>query len=96
MALPSRILYISPILVFIGLLSSSILAQEGETFPLWTEGYLDIHHINTGKGDAAFFILPDGTTLLVDSNGETFKVFILDDADERFNVKAIYGPYTCD
>jgi hypothetical protein len=28
---------------------------------------LDIHQINTGTGNAAFFILPDGTTLLVDA-----------------------------
>lgn len=36
-------------------------------FPAWSEGYLDIHHINTGKGECAFFLLPDGTTLLVDA-----------------------------
>ncbi|MDW7693012.1 hypothetical protein R9C00_10220 [Flammeovirgaceae bacterium SG7u.111] len=34
--------------------------------PEWQEGYLDIHHISTGRGDAAFTIFPDGTTLLVD------------------------------
>lgn len=28
---------------------------------------LDIHQINTGKGDAAFFIFPDGTTFLLDA-----------------------------
>ncbi|MDC6367612.1 MULTISPECIES: ComEC/Rec2 family competence protein [Flavobacteriaceae] len=33
----------------------------------WEEGYLDIHHINTGSGDACFMILPDGTTLLFDA-----------------------------
>lgn len=33
----------------------------------WQEGYLDIHHINTGGGDASFLILPDGTTLLFDA-----------------------------
>lgn len=35
--------------------------------PVWQEGYLDIHHINTGGGDAAFFIFPDGTTMLFDA-----------------------------
>lgn len=30
---------------------------------------LDIHQINTGTGDAALFILPDGTTLLLDAAG---------------------------
>ena len=33
----------------------------------WTPGTLDIHHISTGKGDAALFLLPDGTTMLVDA-----------------------------
>lgn len=39
----------------------------GDPLPSWTEGSLDIHQINTGKGNAALFILPDGTSLLVDS-----------------------------
>lgn len=38
----------------------------GELLPAWQRGGLDIHHINTGEGAAAFFVLPDGTTLLVD------------------------------
>jgi beta-lactamase superfamily II metal-dependent hydrolase len=42
-------------------------AQVGDIFPSWAEGYLDIHHINTGKGDASFFIFPDGTTMLIDA-----------------------------
>ena len=33
----------------------------------WQAGYMDIHHISTGRGNAAFFILPDGTTMLVDA-----------------------------
>ncbi|MDX9881656.1 MAG: hypothetical protein RBS73_06290 [Prolixibacteraceae bacterium] len=39
----------------------------GDQLPLWKEGFLDIHHINTGKGECAFFMLPDGTTMLVDA-----------------------------
>lgn len=44
-------------------------AQEksGDQLSSWTKGYLDIHHINTGKGESTFFILPDGTTMLVDA-----------------------------
>lgn len=38
-----------------------------EYLPDWQEGYLDIHQISTGRGDAAFLILPDGTTMLVDA-----------------------------
>src|SRR5215469_2394366 len=33
----------------------------------WTPGTLDIHQISTGRGNSALFILPDGTTLLVDA-----------------------------
>ena len=39
----------------------------GEVLPPWTPGTLDIHQISTGRGNAAFFILPDGTTMLVDA-----------------------------
>ncbi len=39
----------------------------GEVLPQWSEGYLDIHHINTGKGECVLCILPDGTTLLIDA-----------------------------
>lgn len=39
----------------------------GSVFPEWSEGYLDIHNINTGKGESSFFIFPDGTTMLVDA-----------------------------
>lgn len=44
-------------------------ADEKNTgdFDPWSPGYLDIHHINTGRGDAAFFIFPDGTTMLFDA-----------------------------
>ncbi len=42
-------------------------AKVGSPIPLWSEGFLDIHHINTGRGETAFLILPDGTTLLVDA-----------------------------
>ncbi len=50
-------------------LVTSVAAQSkpGDSFPLWGEGYLDIHHINTGKGESVFLMLPDGTTLLVDA-----------------------------
>jgi beta-lactamase superfamily II metal-dependent hydrolase len=51
-------------LLFTGI---SLQAQVGNTFPAWSEGYLDIHHISTGKGEASFLILPDGTTMLVDA-----------------------------
>jgi hypothetical protein len=39
----------------------------GEVLPPWTPGSLDIHQISTGRGNCAFFVLPDGTTMLVDA-----------------------------
>ncbi len=44
------------------------LAQRvGEPIPVWQEGQLDIHHINTGQGNATFVVFPEGTTLLIDA-----------------------------
>ncbi len=47
--------------------SPAASAAIGSPLPQWSEGFLDIHHINTGRGESAFLILPDGTTLLVDA-----------------------------
>src|SRR5690348_12783669 len=50
------------------LLASAIAyGQTGAPLAAWTPGTLDIHHISTGRGNASLFILPDGTTLLVDA-----------------------------
>lgn len=46
----------------------SEVPEIGKPLPAWTEGTLDIHHINTGRGDSVFCLLPDGTTLLVDAS----------------------------
>ena len=40
--------------------------EVGKPLPLWNEGYLDIHMINSARGECSFLILPDGTTLVVD------------------------------
>ena len=45
--------------------------QVGKTLPDWSEGYLDIHAINTGRGECTLLILPDGTTMLVDTGCST-------------------------
>ena len=43
----------------------------GKVLPDWEEGYLDIHAINTGRGESTLFIFPDGTTMLNDAAGST-------------------------
>jgi len=50
----------------------------GKTLDAWTEGALEIHSINTGRGESFFYILPDGTTLLIDASGAN----PLDDEEE--------------
>ena len=37
------------------------------TLPPWEPGYLDIHHISTGRGSCALLILPDATTMMIDA-----------------------------
>ena len=39
----------------------------GQPIAPWQPGMLDIHQISTGRGNAGLYILPDGTTLLVDA-----------------------------
>lgn len=50
--------------------AASAQVEVGGVYPDWTAGYLDIHHISTGKGECVFAILPDGTTMMIDA-GET-------------------------
>jgi hypothetical protein len=38
-----------------------------DTLAPWTAGTLDIHHINTGRGNSALMICPDGTSVLIDA-----------------------------
>src|SRR3982751_5189516 len=47
--------------------SPAPIAVVGRPLPAWQKGYLDLHHINTGRGNAAFYIFPDGTTMLLDA-----------------------------
>lgn len=54
-------------LLVIIFLMAFVSKGQSQLLPVWQPGYLDIHHINTGRGDAAFMVFPDGTTLLVDA-----------------------------
>jgi beta-lactamase superfamily II metal-dependent hydrolase len=42
-------------------------AAVGAVLPAWQPGQLDIHQISTGRGNSAFMVMPDGTTLLFDA-----------------------------
>lgn len=45
--------------------------EVGNVLPGWEEGYLDIHAINSGRGECVMYILPDGTSMLVDAGEVT-------------------------
>lgn len=46
-----------------------VIGKVGEVLEPWVKGSLDIHFINTGRGESTFYVLPDGTTMLVDMAG---------------------------
>lgn len=41
--------------------------EVGKEIVPWERGGMDLHHINTGRGNCTYCILPDGTTLLIDA-----------------------------
>lgn len=57
------------------LLNYGTLTAQPKALPAWTSGFLDIYHINTGRGNATFFIFPDGTTMLFDAGDINAKAF---------------------
>ena len=71
--------------------------EIGKPLSAWAEGCLDIHAINSGRGECTFFIMPDGTTLCCDAgelgpdSGEHSRV----DAKPNANTRAFrtYGDY---
>ena len=48
---------------------SLIAADRTSGAPLepWQPGMLDIHHINTGRGNSSLILGPDGTSILIDA-----------------------------
>jgi beta-lactamase superfamily II metal-dependent hydrolase len=58
-----------PILFLLFLFISGLLfsQEKGNTLPAWKQGEMEIHHIYTGRGEAAFCIFPDGTTMIIDA-----------------------------
>lgn len=56
-------------------LTAALYAQDapGRELTAWQPGMLDIHQISTGRGNSGLYILPDGTTLLVDAGENAAK-----------------------
>jgi beta-lactamase superfamily II metal-dependent hydrolase len=55
------------LLSFVALVAVSMTLSAQQYLPKWQEGYMDIHTIATGRGDATFIVMPDGTTLMIDA-----------------------------
>jgi beta-lactamase superfamily II metal-dependent hydrolase len=51
--------------LLVSVLSVFSIAQQNR-LPEWKNGFLDIHFISTGKGNAVFILMPDGTNMLID------------------------------
>ena len=52
---------------FLQLPATTAAGIVGKRLPEWRPGMLDIHQISTGRGSCAFFVLPDGTTMILDA-----------------------------
>ena len=58
----------SVVIIFLCFLCIHLFAQKvGNRLSTWERGYMDIHHVNTGCGECAYIIFPDGTTMLIDA-----------------------------
>lgn len=55
------------LLSIVGIVALMAGASAQTYLPEWQEGYMDIHTIATGRGDATFIVMPDGTTLMIDA-----------------------------
>jgi glyoxylase-like metal-dependent hydrolase (beta-lactamase superfamily II) len=59
----------------------------GQPLRPWQPGWLDIHHIATGRGNATFVLFPDATSLLIDAgasaDGAEVSMAIRPDASRR-------------
>jgi len=58
--------FITALTVFILCQTTCLSKDHGYKLEPWKYGYMDIHQISTGRGNAAYLILPDGTTMLID------------------------------
>ena len=45
----------------------------GKQLPAWSEGYLDIHTISSGRGECLLIVMPDGTSMVIDAGELVYK-----------------------
>ena len=46
---------------------AQLATGAGTAIDPWQHGFLEIHHISTGRGNSVLAILPDGTSLMIDA-----------------------------
>lgn len=68
-------------------------AEIGKTLPAWSEGCFDIHFINSARGECCFYILPDGTTLLVDAGESVGAKDVAQRPNDRVRPYITYANY---
>lgn len=64
------------IIMLICLLCFTTSKFYGRNLEPWKPGYLDIHTINTGRGNCQFFVFPDGTTMMIDAGDLDGRKFV--------------------
>lgn len=57
----------STFLAAAGKLQALVPIVGSAAFEPWRQGFLDIHHISTGRGNSVLSICPDGTSIMVDA-----------------------------
>ena len=74
--------------------SNTAIVEIGKTLPSWSKGCFDIHFINSGRGECCFYIMPDGTTLLVDA-GEigSSKIEVMQRPNDNVRPYMVYANY---
>lgn len=55
------------LLSFMSAMAISCTLQNDGSVPQWKKGWLEIHHIATGRGNCCLIIMPDGTKMMVDA-----------------------------
>ncbi|NYF80858.1 ComEC/Rec2 family competence protein [Granulicella arctica] len=70
LALSPALANVVPAFAMASATEGSALAESDQQMPAWEPGFLDIHHISTGRGNCAFLLCPDGTTIMIDAGSK--------------------------
>jgi len=71
--------------------TDNLKQTPGQSITPWQPGNLDIHHIATGRGNASFVIMPDGTSLLIDAGATNNTLDVSAIPNRVVNNAPVYG-----